>query len=98
MNIDPSPVLTVRGMVSSAAWLATFAMSRDGERRHSSRIRSKTTTESFTDRPMMVKAAARKMPSMGLPSHAKMPTTMITSWNIASTAEAPIVHLNRIPR
>ena len=47
---------------------------------------------------MMVSAAARKTPSIGLPSQAKRPTTSTTSWNIASTAATPKVHLNRIAR
>ena len=63
-----------------------------------SRMRSKTTTVSLTDRPMMVSAAARKMPSIGLSSQAKTPVTITTSWNIAITAAAPNVHLKRNAR
>ena len=61
-------------------------------------MRSKTTTVSLTDRPMIVIAAARKMPSIGLSSQAKRPTTSITSWAIATTAATPKVHLKRMAR
>ena len=63
-----------------------------------SRMRSKTTTVSLTDRPTIVIAAARKMPSIGFCSQAKRPTTRITSCAIASTAATPKVHLKRMAR
>ena len=47
---------------------------------------------------MTVSSAARKTPSIGLPSHANTPTTTSTSWTMASTAAAPNVQRNRIAR
>jgi hypothetical protein len=46
----------------------------------------------------MVRAAARKTPSIGLPSQAKMPTTSTTSCSIASTVPAAIVQRKRMAR
>ncbi len=47
---------------------------------------------------MTVSSAARNTPSIGLPSQAKIPTRMITSWAIAMTAAAPKVQRNRTER
>lgn len=49
MNITPMPVFTVRGTVWRIAWLVTRASGAFASLRHSSRMRSKTTTESFTE-------------------------------------------------
>ncbi len=47
---------------------------------------------------MTVSSAARKTPSIGLPSQAKMPISTMTSCAIARTEEAPKVHRNRTAR
>ena len=47
---------------------------------------------------MTVSSAARKTPSIGLPSQAKTPTSTITSCAIAATADAPSVHRKRNAR
>jgi hypothetical protein len=47
---------------------------------------------------LIVSAAARKTPSIGLPSQAKMPMTISTSWSIASTVLAAKVHRKRMAR
>ena len=99
MNIEPRPVLTVRGTVSTAALLASAVKSSSGpEPCQRSRTRSNTTTVSLTESPTMVMAAARKIPSMGFSSQAKSPTTSTTSWAIARTAATPKVHLKRKAR
>ena len=61
-------------------------------------MRSIVTTESLTETPMMVSAAARKTPSIGLPSQAKIPTTISTSCSIASTVPAAKVQRKRTAR
>ena len=76
MKKAPRPVLIVRGAVAMIASFATCASGRLRCSDQVSRTRSIVTTESFTDTPMIVSAAARKTPSIGLPSQAKMPTTM----------------------
>jgi hypothetical protein len=90
------PVLTVPGTVCRAPSPATSANRSSGRAPHSSRMRSNATTESFTEYPMIVSSAARNTPSTGLPSQAKTPVTMTTSWNIASTAPAANVQRNRV--
>ena len=47
---------------------------------------------------MTVSIAARKTPSIGLPSQANSPITTETSTSSASTAAAPNVHRNRKAR
>ncbi len=44
---------------------------------------------------MTVSSTARNTPSSGLPSQANSPSTIATSWNIATTAAAPNVQRNR---
>jgi hypothetical protein len=98
MKNAPRPVLMVRGAVATIASLATCARGRLRCSDQVSRMRSMVTTESFTDTPMMVSAAARNTPSIGLPSQAKIPTTSTTSCSMASTVPAAIVQRKRSAR
>ena len=88
----------VRGAVCRIALLTTPGSGAVRLAPQVSRIRSRVTMESLTETPMMVSAAARKMPSIGLPSQANSPTTMSTSCSIASTAAPAKVQRNRTAR
>ncbi len=98
MKNAPRPVLIVRGAVAMIAELTTERSGLVRLAAHVSRMRSMVTTESLTDTPMIVRAAARKMPSIGLPSQANRPITRTTSCSIASTVPAAKVHRKRIAR
>ena len=98
MNIAPRPVFTVRGPVGRNAALPLSRSRPAGAPDVCSRIRSKITIVSLTARPMIDSTAARNTPSTGLPSHAKMPTTVSTTCDIATTAAAAYVHRKRNAR
>ena len=89
MNHVEMPVLIVRGRTLTIA-VSMIVLRLLVERAlRVSRIRSKTTTESLTVYPMIVRIAASHKPSMGLPVQAKTPTTTATVCTSASTAPAP---------
>jgi hypothetical protein len=77
-------------MVRLNVWLIALLMiSRNVPRNpsfKSSRMRSKITTLSLSEKPMMVNAAATMGALSCLPEMKKMPRVTNTSWTTASTA------------